>query len=214
MDTNKTAALIEELESGLCAQKPLAHPLRRILPWAGLVFLYMAGMAFLVTGFRDDLGEKVQNPLFLFETGLTLMIALTAAIASFWLCVPDMRGRTWLLSVPVTLTAVFVFLYALMLMAGSDDYTFRAGFAKCAGDGLLFGAVPALALVFLSRKGATTRPYWMAFMNMLSVGALGLTVLRFTCGGDAPLHIAVYHFLPFIVLGILLGTVARRVYDW
>lgn len=142
------------------------------------------------------------------------MLAISAVLASSWLCVPDMRGQKWLLSVPVTLLSVFSFWYVLLLAQGTGTYEFRPGFGACTGDGILFGSLPVLALIFLTRKGATTRPYWMGFMNTLSVGALGLTMLRFTCGGDAPLHIAFYHFLPFIVLGILLGMLARRIYDW
>lgn len=214
MNINKTTSLIEELEGAPPASTPLAHPVHRVLPWVGFVLLYMGSVAFFVTGFRDDLEIKLQDTLFLFETGLTLMLAISALLASAWLCVPDMRGQKWILSVPLTFLSVFAFWYTVLLIQGTEAYEFRPGFGACTGDGILFGSLPVLALIFLTRKGATTRPYLMGFMNTLAVGALGLTMLRFTCGGDAALHIAFYHFLPFIVLGILLGMLARRIYHW
>lgn len=214
MGIKETETLIGDLESRLEAVKPMYHPLKRILPWIGFMLAYMVGSAFFIIGIRPDIAAKFHETGFLFETGLTLAVSLVAALTASWLSVPDMRGQKWLLAVPVSLFAVFLFWFSLNIYNEGLHLPETLTFHKCAGDAMILGLLPIMALVFLTKTGATTRPYWMAFSSILSVGALGWAVLRFTCASDDTAHIALYHFLPFIVLGILLGIVARRVYHW
>ena len=54
----------------------------------------------------------------------------------------------------------------------------------------------------------------MAFMCVLSVGALGWIALRLTCGAANTGHTLLFHFLPFVAMAALLGALARRLYRW
>lgn len=205
-------AFIDNLADGLAPCRKLAHPLRRAIPWAVLAMVYTAGAAHFI-GLRPDLAQKFADPVFLFEAGLMLAVSLSAFLASCWLCVPDMRGAKWIVATPVTMLAVFVFWSVLRLYAEGFEIP-ALHWDHCFQDGALMGLVPAAAVIFLGRAGATTRPYMMALMNVTAAGALGYVGLRFTCLMDTAGHSALYHLLPFVVLGALLGVAARRVFRW
>ncbi|HBR69934.1 MAG TPA: hypothetical protein DEA55_11220 [Rhodospirillaceae bacterium] len=212
MSNTNMDAFIDNLAEGLTPCKRLAHPLRRALPWVILALVYTAGAAQFI-GLRPDLAQKFADPVFLFETGLMLAVSLSAFMASCWLCVPDMRGAKWIVATPVTMLAVFVFWTVLRLYAEGFEIP-ALQWDHCLSDGALMGFVPAAAVIFLGRAGATTRPCMMALMNVAAAGALGYIGLRFTCALDTAAHSALYHLLPFVVMGAVLGAGARRVFRW
>lgn len=204
--------LIENLTAELLPVRPLRHPLVRSLPFVVLALLYTSGVVWHL-GLRPDLVHKFKDTVFLFETGLAGFIALSAALASVWTCVPDMRGQKWVLALP--LVSVGVFLFWTGLRAWTEGASIPTPhWDHCFEDALLLGALPAAFVIVLSRKGATTCPRTTAGMNILSTAALGYVGLRFTCMLDTVGHTALYHLLPFLVLGGILGLTARRLYRW
>ena len=207
-----TETLIDDLAESLQPCKSPAHPLVRVLPWVFLALAYMTGVVNYL-GIRPDLVHKFKDSTFLFEIGAMAAVSFSAAMASAWLCVPDMRGAKWLVAVPLTLLGTFVFWCGVR--AHVDGFALPAmHWDHCFNDAMLMGLVPAAAVIFMSRGGATTRPLLMGMMNALSVGALGYVGLRFTCMLDTLGHAGLYHLLPFIVFGALLGGAARFVFRW
>ncbi len=66
----------------------------------------------------------------------------------------------------------------------------------------------------IDESGAATHPVRMAIMNILAAGGLGYVTLRFSCLVDDIGHTCVYHLLPFVVAGAVLGLLARWLYRW
>ncbi|MCF8496703.1 MAG: DUF1109 domain-containing protein [Alphaproteobacteria bacterium] len=213
MSQNNIDNLVDSLAEDLAPVCRLAHPLLRIAPWIAAAVLYTAGaIAFL--GLRPDLSLKMSDPAFLFEVSLMAMMAFSAALASAWMCVPDRRGQGWVVPVPVTLLGVF-FLWSFVRSYAEGVLLPPLHRDHCFISGLLMGAVPAAALVFLLRRGAaTTCPSLMALMNILAVGGLGYIGLRLTCRMDTVGHACFYQLVSFLVGGAVLGILARRIYRW
>lgn len=204
--------LIGSLTEDLGPVCRLMHPVLRILPWALVALLYTALTAHFI-GIRPDLGAKMTDNVFLFEVGLMAAVSLFSALASTWLCVPDMRGQKWLVGIPFSLFGVFSFWVVVRSVTEAVRIP-SMHWDHCMGDAALMVLLPMLALIFLSRRGATTKPNVMCAANALSIGALGYVGLRFTCIMDTVGHTALYHVLPFIAFGLFLSVFARRIYRW
>ncbi len=205
-------ALIDELSAELEPVSRFAHPFARISPWIIIAVAYISGVIHFL-GIRMDIGKKLGEASFLFEMGLTGLIAIFAAYVSGWLTIPDMREQRWMLAVPTSLFAVFMLFIGAHVVA--EGITMPAiSWHHCFSDALLMGVVPIAMLSVLVRRGATTRPLWLAFMSTLSVGAMGWAAMRITCPSDMIGHTMMFHFLPFILFAVLLGVLARRLYRW
>lgn len=206
--------LIGDLTGELCPVKCLGHPARCFGIWVAITAAYET-LVILILGLRPDIGAALWEPRFLFETGLALATGLGAAMASAWLCVPDMRGHRWMSAVPLTGAGVFAFWTALNLLAGGDTVVMpHWGWGRCLSSALLSSFLPMAALVFLMRRGSTTSPVLSGAMNVLAVGCAGYVALRLICASDGLGHDLAYHVLPFMAMGGLLGLFARRVYRW
>ena len=213
MNNQSVEACIDNLAEDLRPVRRFRHPFLRALPWIFVAFLYVTAVVQYL-GVRPDLmSTRISDPAFLFEAGMMLAISLSAALAALWLCVPDMRGRAWLPVVPLTLLSGFVFW--CVVRAQTEGFAMpEIHWDHCFQDAALMGFLPAVVLVFMTAKGATTRPLTMAFMTVLAVGALGYVGLRFTCMLDTVAHAGLYHIFPFAVFGGVLGFAARRLYRW
>lgn len=204
--------LIGNLTEQLAPVRPLAHPLKRGLAWMAFALAYM-GLAVWISGVRPDIADKLTDQPYLLETALGAAMALFAALSSMWLCIPDLRGQRGLSVVAYTLFAVFLGWTLLrVLTEGMHAHDLHAN--HCFAEGLLYGFFPMLALVILSRKGATTHPFQQSFMNGLAVMGLGYVGLRFTCALDNVEHCTLFHFMPYVLLGGVLGLFARKIYKW
>lgn len=205
-------SLIEGLSGDLQCCKPLSCPFKRIAPWAILSAAYMAFIVFFI-GIRDDLIDKSQDVLFLFEISLASVISITAAIASSFMCSPDMCERKWIPTVSITSAAIFllwtIVRYSVEGIAYEDIH-----WDHCLEGGALIGILPAIALVLLIKKGKTTAPVMMVAMNTLAVSGLAYIAMRFACAVDTVGHSGIVQITPFIVSGLILGLLARKLYRW
>jgi hypothetical protein len=209
---NTLDGVIERLTGDLRPVRGLAHPGLRAAAWIGLCALYVAGAAVL-RGLRVDLADKAGDLHFLFEVGLMALTGLSAALASFWLAVPDARGRRGLSAGPLALFAAFLLWSALRVVTeGVSLEGLRIN--DCLQEGVIMGFVPAFALVLFSRRGATTHPVLLSVMNALAVAGFGYVGLRVTCAADAVEHATIFHLAPFMLADMLLALAARRLYRW
>lgn len=212
MSEQPTEMLIENLAQDLGPVRRLAHPVFRVLPLLALSALYSAAVVFLI-GVRSDIAHKLSDLHFMFEIGTMGLAGITAALAAAWLCVPDMRGRGWVPVLPLTLIGLFAFWHGLRSSLhghGLPDHNWD----HCVIDGFILIALPAAAILWLTRRGATTRPFLMALMLVLAVTAFGYIGLRFTCVNDSVGHAGLSHVAPFALAGLAFGLLARRIYRW
>lgn len=211
-DKKDTNTLIDDLAGDLQPVKTVLNPFVYISPWIVLAIAYLAGVVHFL-GVRMDFKNKIHEPAFMFEFGLAGLIAVFAAYAAGWLAIPDMRDKKWLLTVPTTMFGVFMF-WIICEIIGEGFLVLEVSWHHCFSDALLMAFVPIMTLSLLVRKGATTRPGWMAFMSVLSVSAMGWITLRITCMADDIGHTMLFHFLPFVLVAAVIGTLARRLYRW
>lgn len=204
--------LIGDLTSELCPMKCLGHPFRCFGTWAGITVVYET-LVVLLFGVRADLGIVIGEPRFLFETGLALATGLGAALASAWLCIPDMRGHKWMAAVPLSCAAIFFFWAFLNLVFGHDA-VIAPRWSGCMIPALMSFFLPMAVLMFMMRRGSTTSPILSGVMNILAVGCAGYVALRLICAADGIGHDLAYHVFPFMALGGAIGFFARRLYRW
>lgn len=213
MSLDKLDALINNLSDELEEVKPLCHPLTRMFPLLLVSFTYVLAVIALL-GLRDDWMLKMFHDIqFLFEFVLALSVSVSAGLALGWLSIPDMRGQKWVLAVPFTLTAVFMFWALLRMLFEVDDH-FHFQLNHCTLDGIFMLILPIGVLTFFSRRGATTHPHLSALMTVLSFSGLAWAGLRLTCGADSFSHAFLMHFVPFIAIGVLFGIFARKIFRW
>lgn len=215
MSNKTTDSLIDSLTDDLKPVKRLLHPYARILPWIFVAIVYLAGIANFL-GIRMDIMDKLHEAPFLFEMVLASLIAITGAYAAGLSTIPDMRSQQWFMAVPATQAGIFlIFVICTLIAEGTDHHSLpRLAMHHCFSDGLLIAFVPIIMLILLVKRGATTHPNLSSFMSILSVGALGWMTLRLTCGSDNLGHMFLHHFGPYLLLGIILGLLARRLYRW
>ncbi len=208
----KTDELIKELCEGVEKTKPLHHPVWRLLPWIVLVFVYV-GVFTVLGGVRPDINERLADVAFLYEITTMGVIAITAALAALWLCVPDLGGKNWVIAVPVTLGLNFAH-WTLVKTYADGFHMPPFSVHHCMYEGVELFFVPAAALMFITYRGATCHPYMMAFMNIIASCAVSFIGLRFTCMMDEVGHSFLYHILPLVLTGTAIGALARRIFKW
>lgn len=211
--SKNTDALINGLTEELKPMKCMGHPCMRILPWILGAVAYMAGVAYLLE-LRGDVHAIAYDTVFLFEVALMAAVFVSASLTAAWMCIPDMQGKKWMIAVPVTLSGVFLLWTGLRTFTEGETIPHINWMHHCFTDAMLMGFVPAIAMVFITRRGATTRPYLMALMNVLAVTGLAYIGMRFSCGADSVGHVFIYHVFPFVVGGTLLGMLGRKIYKW
>lgn len=207
--------VINQLTQDLKPVKRLAHPLLRFMFWLVLGLAYGAGVLHSV-GLRPDLDGAVMSASFLLEVFLMGAMGVSAGLAAFNLCVPDMRQQDWLKGAPFLFLLVFAVWEGIKMLTGQADVPhFHLHWYACLQNSLFFFTVPALIITWMTAaKGAGTQPVWQMVMNALCVSALGYVGLRLTCPLDTIAHDVLYHIVPFIFLGSALGALAQRFFRW
>lgn len=213
MSERSMDTLIDDLAGQIAPVKPLAHPFLRALPWMAATALYTVAAVY-VLGLRREFLDLLSDHVLMYEVIVMLGVSFSAALAASWMCVPDMRGQRWLAAVPLTLLGSFLVWSVLRGYAEGASLQQITHMTHCAIDGTIMATLPAAFIMFLSRRGKTTRPFMMAAMNGLAVGGMGYIGLRFTCINDTVGHSCVFHIVPFVVFGLILGALARRLYRW
>ncbi len=208
----ETSNIIDDLTSELEPVKTLKHPIKRALPWFIFAILYVLSGIFLL-GVRGDFISKLNDSTYIFEMSLVLVMSVSATMCSLWMCIPDMRGQKWLVATSLTLILV-VLAWIITQAVMNIDHTPFGYWSHCFSDAVFFGLLPAASIVFMSMKGRTIQPYLMILMNVIAVSGLGYIGLRITCASDDIGHICVFHILPYIALGAVIGAIGRRFYRW
>lgn len=204
--------VINNLTLDLQPVRVAIHPALKALLWLFIVVAYIYCVLQWM-GVRSDVNERLADSQFLYEIITVGLIGFSAACASVWLSIPDLRGNGWIVVVPIVLGVNFLLWLSLM---GSDDLIAldHAHWNHCFEDGLFMAGIPALVIAVVSMRGNTTHPYKMAAMNTVAGASAATIGLRFSCSIDSIDHAVLYHVLPFVVLGTILGFFARKIYRW
>lgn len=178
------------------------------MPWVALVVLLMAP--------RADLAGKLTEARFLIEQAAALVTAVTAAVAAFCLAVPGYGWKPALLPVlPLALWLGSLGQGCLesWLRFGDDAWRLTPDWV-CFPSIVMVGAVPALAMVLMLRRGAPMAPRLTVALGALAAAALGNFGLRLFHPQDASLMVLVWQFGTVALLSALAGWSGASILRW
>lgn len=187
-------------------------PYRNIAIWGVLSLVYIIGVI-IYYGPTMDLSKKIVDAEFIFEMTMALGIFGFGALASSYLSFPDERQNIWARYTAVILFSVLmIWIFANIIEEGVSSSYFILG--SCY-KGVLVEAIPFAALIFLTVRGNSTKPYWLMTMNVFAVSSLGWIGLRITCAMyESMLYSFIHYLLPFIGLSLILGLFSRKIFKW
>ena len=205
----QTSDLISQLahEGAPKAAPKASAVMLRLMMLATLYFILLV----VIHGLRDDIGQKLQQSLFLTEVLLMLSIVLLSAMAAGWLSLPDINQKPWIRFVPLAPLGLFVGLLVYGMWNFSTltlSECLQLGRFDCVVRIILYGLLPGAVMFYVTAKAAPTRCCWAGSMIGLCVAGLGYILLRLVDPSDDPMQLVVWHFLPvmfMMVVGMVLG---------
>ena len=211
----KTDELIRTLAVAARPVRPLATPWTRMVLWLTVAVPYMA-LVMLVVSPRADLLVKVGEARFLVEQFAALATGIAAAVAAFASTIPGYDRRALLL--PVLPLAIWMGSLGegcleIVLRSGLRGLSLRPDWF-CLPAIVLVGALPAVAMVIMLRRGAPLYPYLSAGFGALAAAGLGNFGLRFFHPQDASLMVLVWQFGSVFILTALGCCLGRFVLNW
>jgi hypothetical protein len=162
------------------------------------------------------LAAKLAEWRFVVEQAAVLLTGVAAAVAAFAMTVPGYDRRVLLLPLP-----------PLALWLGSLGVGCIQDFARLGLSGLslepdwvcfpgimLVGAVPAIAMVAMLRRGALVAPLPSAAYGGLAAAGIGEFGLRLFHPQDASLMVLVWQAGTVLILTLLAAWFGRRLLNW
>lgn len=209
----KTDDLILQIARDAAPVRPLSAPAFRTALWFAIALPYVA-LIILIMSPRPDLAERLADPRFLIEATMALATSATAAFAAFSAVVPG-RARSLLL-LPILPLAVWLG----SLGQGCVERWLRSEAQVLGWDWMcipaitIAGAVPAVVMLLMLRRGAPLYPCITVALGALSATALGGFGLRFFHPQDAGIMVLMWQFGTVAMLTALAGCNGRRILSW
>ena len=212
MDTEK---LIQTLVETAQPVRPLSRPWVRTALWLAVATPYMALVVIVVTP-RADLIAKMSEARYPIEQFAALATGIAAAAAAFATTIPGYSRKVLLLPVlPLTawLGALGQGCVEAWMQFGPSGLSLRPDWF-CLPGIVLVGAIPAIAMVVMLRRGAPLFPCLSTALAALAAAGLGNFGLRFFHPQDASLMVLVWQFGSVFMLAALAGCLGRYVLNW
>jgi hypothetical protein len=211
LDTNE---LIQKLASQPAPVQRLASPWRRSAIWFAISVPYAA---LVILSYPMDFNLwQITDVRFVIEQVAAMTTAAAAAIAAFASVVPGYDRRLLLLP----LAPLAAWLAALgegcvqdWLRFGGDGLALRTDW-ECLPAAALVGAVPAIAIVIMLRRGAPLVPHVTLVLAAVAVAGLANFAMRLHHYGDASIIILVWHLGSVFFLALVAGLLGRHVLNW
>ena len=212
MDTEK---LIERLVEVVEPVRPLARPWIRTAVWLLVGVPYVALVVFVVSP-RADLIAKVSEWGYAIEQLAALATGITAATAAFatvipgydrkFLFLPALPLAIWLGSLGDGCVEDWIHFGPEGLSLGPDWFCFPAI--------VLVGAVPAIAMAVMLRRGAPLTPHITSALGGLAAAGLGNFGLRLFHSQDASVMVLVWQVGAVCVLAAMAALAGRYLLSW
>jgi hypothetical protein len=212
VDTEK---LIERLAEGVAPVRPLWHPWMRTAAWLLVAIPYVALVVFVVSP-RPDLLAKVSQWRYLVEQLAALTTGVAAAAAAFASIIPAYDRRV--LFVPALPLAVWLGSLGEgcvqdWIRVGPDGLSLQPDWF-CFPSIVLVGAVPAIAIAAMLRRGAPLTPHITAALGGLAAAGLGNFGLRMFHSQDASLMVLVWQVGTVFILTALAAWAGQYLLNW
>jgi hypothetical protein len=212
MDTDK---LIERLAEHAGPVRPLSRPWMRTAAWLLLAIPYVA-LVVLVVSPRADLLAKAAQWRYLAEQLAAFTTGIAAATAAFATTIPGYDRRIVL--VPAVPLAIWLGSLGEgcvqdWIRVGPDGLSLQPDWF-CFPAIVLVGAVPAIAIAIMLRRGAPLTPHLTAALGGLAAAGLGNFGLRLFHPQDASLMVLVWQVGTVVILTALAAWAGRYLLNW
>jgi len=211
----ETDRIIDQLAQAARPVRPLRPPLARTMIWLLIVAPFVAMTVFAMSP-RTDLAAKASDPHFVIEMFAALATGVAAALAAFATTIPGRsRKIAWLPLLPLGawLGSLGHGCLQSWIRFGADGLTLRPDWV-CFPAIALVGAVPALAMAVMLRRGAPLAPHLSTALGGLAAAGLGNVGLRLFHAQDASLMVLVWQVGSVFVLAALAGLLGRSLLHW
>ncbi len=206
--------LIDQLVEEHQGVEPEPNPLVKMLPLLVGVVGYMASVVVLI-GLRSDWQAMITaSATYQIELLLSLLVGVSGMLAAGWLRIPYTKNQRWIVSAALLCGAAFVGFELFRLLSEGVSLASVSAFVSCYLHSLYLATLPTVALVMTQRSGSTTHPYLSALMGVFAIAGFAWIGLRLTCEVNLAGHNAIVQLSPFILLGMVLGISAKRLYRW
>jgi hypothetical protein len=212
MDTEK---LIQTLAATAQPVQPLPRPWIRSAIWLAIAIPYIALVVYVMSP-RADLAEKITDARYLIEQFAALATGTAAAVAAFATTIPGYSRKILLLPVLPLLVWLGVLgqgCVSALIQFGWNGLSLQPDWF-CFPAIVLVGAIPAVAMVAMLRRGAPLMPCTTVTLGGLAAAGLGNFGLRFFHPQDASLMVLVWQFGSVFILAALAGCLGRYVLNW
>ena len=210
-----TPQLITLLAGSAKPVRRLRPPLLRTTLWLLLAALVFALLA-MGQGLRGDFAQRAAQPVFVIGILASLVTGILAAIAAFFISLPD-RSRAWgWLPVPALLVWISTVTYGCLtnwVNIGPDGIQMGEA-ARCFATLMLTSLPLSLGLHVMLRHAAWLRPTAVTVTGGLAVAAMTATALSLFHDLDATVMVLVWNLgVAALIIGMswLLGARARVV---
>jgi hypothetical protein len=211
----KTTQLIRELANDAKPVRSVARPYTRAVIWLALSIAYVV-VLLLVIPIDNDASLQFRDDLFIVEQVAASATAISAAFVAFtsgipgyshrWTKLPLLPLGVWLVTLGPGCVKELNQSGIQHLPLGHDPW--------CVPFILLFGAVPALAIVIMLRRGAPLAPYTTAAFGGLAAAGLGNVGVRMIHPEDVSLMLLVWHVGSVLALSAFAGAAGRYFFNW
>jgi hypothetical protein len=209
-----TEQLIRELAGAAQPVRPLACPHLRAGAWLVISLAYIGLIVYMMPA-RPEMQAKLRDPMFITEELAAIATGIAAAIAAFATIVPGFRAR-WAMLPLLPLT---VWLASLGPGCLREFQQFGFGIPLdhsllCLPSIVLLGAVPAVAMAVMLRRGAPLTPYLTAALGGLAAAGIGNAGVRLVHPEEVTVMLLVWHVGSVMALSILAGSAGRYLLKW
>ena len=206
----KTPELIDALAHDLTPVRRLRPPLQRAAGWV-LVAAAVVALLGVAHGVRSDLAQQLARPAYLVVIAASLGTGVLAAVASFFVSLPDRSWRWALLPLPALLLWIASIGYQCLTQWVSVD---AAGVQpgetlRCFATVVLTSLPLSLALAIMLRHTAL-RPLAVTTTSGLAVAGFAATALWLFHPLDASIMVLVWSVSTMALAVAAAAVVARR----
>ena len=207
----KTAELIEALAHNLKPVRRLRPPLARAAAWI-VVAAGVVALLGITHGVRSDLGQQLARPAYLVLLLASLGTGLLAAIASFFVTLPDRSWRWALLPIPTLLVWMGSVGYqCLTAWVSVDAGGPHAGETlRCLATVVLVSLPLSLVLLLMLRHAAMLRPIAVTLTGGLAVAGFAACALWLFHPLDTSVMVLAWSVATMALALAAAGTAARK----
>jgi hypothetical protein len=211
-----TDELIRNLAGDLKPMPPLRSPLLRCAAWTAGSLIYIVVIAMSMTP-ADTVASRASDAGFVLQQFAALATAAAMAYAALCMTVPGYGQR---LSLPLAAAAaagwigiVCVATIQDWMAAGAAGLALRSDW-QCVAGIVLTGAVPALALAIMLRRGAPLAPRPATALAALGVASLANIGMCVAEPHERAVIILVWHGVTIAGLAAVGASAGRTLLRW